>query len=68
MKRAIETVDELRAAGWRVWPDWPDESCDFVLFEEDDVIPLTSAAGVALRRAQRGRPVPPRMTVHKGVS
>jgi hypothetical protein len=65
MKRTIETVDELRAAGWRIWPD---ESCDFVLFEEDDVIPLTSAAGVALRRAQRGRPVPPRMTVHKGVS
>lgn len=68
MKRTIETVDELRAAGWRVWPDWPHESCDVVLFEEDDVIPLTSAAGVALRRAQRGRPVPPRMTVHKGVS
>lgn len=58
MKRAIETIDELRAPGWRVYP------CDFVPWEGDDLIPFTRAAGIALRRAQRGWPVLPRVTAH----
>jgi hypothetical protein len=61
MKNAI---CERRAAGWRIYLDARSTARDGVPWDflpwDDDLIPVTDAAGRALRSALAGEPVPPR--------